>query len=325
MNCARQQRARIPDLRCGCIGNQASIGILRLTDSIRRACADVAARARSMRIVPASIEPYAQTLPSQSPPAPDLAGPEVEARAAFSLTLNAVNFGSGWFPTLRKPAGLSGFRTVEAGLKRRGPWRSSELADITVGEVAATFGQDPGHKLMTLFTHALRELGRRVDEDHDASFEALARSGKGSAVALAEQLAGWPTWSDRSTYEDLLVPFAKRAQLAAADLHLLGIAPADDFAALTIFADNLVPHVLRLDGVLEAEPALVARIERGELLEHGSPEEVELRACAVHAVELLVGAHGATTPAAADNVLWLRGGEPRYKASPRHRARCTAY
>ncbi len=52
-----------------------------------------------------------------------------------------------------------------------------------------------------------------------------------------------------------------------------------------MFADNLVPHVLRLDGVLWFDPELVARIEHEELIEHGSPEEVEIRACAVHAVE----------------------------------------
>jgi len=46
--------------------------------------------------------------------------------------------------------------------------------------------------------------------------------------------------------------------------------------------------------VLEFEPELVARIDREELLEHDSPEEVEIRACAVHAVELLVAGHGAT-------------------------------
>ena len=77
--------------------------------------------------------------------------------------------------------------------------------------------------------------------------------------------------------------------------------------------------------MLEFDPELVARIETEQLLEHGSPEEVEIRACALHAVELLVAAHGATTATAVDNVLWLRGGEPRYKAVPRHRARTTDY
>ena len=55
----------------------------------------------------------------------------LEERAAFSLTLNAINFGSGWFPTLRKAPGMSGFRTVEAGLRAHGPWTADALAAMT--------------------------------------------------------------------------------------------------------------------------------------------------------------------------------------------------
>jgi len=71
--------------------------------------------------------------------------------------------------------------------------------------------------------------------------------------------------------------------IAAADLHRAGVARFADLRALTMFADNLVPHVLRLDGVLAFDPDLVDRIDREELIAHGSPEEVEIRACAVHA------------------------------------------
>jgi hypothetical protein len=300
---------------------------MSLPDDIRAACARVAGAARHVRIVDAAIPEYARPLPAESPPAPDLApGASDEERAAFGLQLNAVNFGSGWFPTLRKPAGLSGFRTVEAGLRRRGPWSAEELTRVDAAEAAATFGgQDPGHELMGLFATALCELGAHVLAEHGGSFLALARAGDGSAVKLAERLARLPTWHDVSPYDGTQVPFFKRAQLAAADLHLQGIAPAGDVAALTLFADNLVPHVLRIDGVLAFEPALVARIDRGELIEHDSPEEVEIRACAVQAVELLVAAHEGTTATAVDNALWHRGGQPRYKARPRHRARTTAY
>jgi hypothetical protein len=299
---------------------------MALPDDIRAACARVAGRARQVRILEAAIEPYARTLPATSPPAPDLEpGAAPEARAAFGLQLNAINFGSGWFPTLRKPPGLSGFRTVEAGLRRRGPWSAAELAELDATAVAAVMGQDPEHELMDLFGRALRELGTVVTGDHGGAFLALARSGDGSAVALAERLAGLPMWRDVSPYDGERVPFFKRAQIAAADLHLQGVAPARDLAALTLFADNLVPHVLRLDGVLEFTPALVARIEREELIEHDSPEEVEIRACALHAVELLVAAHGRTTATAVDNALWHRGAGARYKAVPRHRARTTAY
>ena len=298
---------------------------MALVDDIRTACAGVAARARHVRIAEDAIEPYARTLPAESPPAPDLEGASLEERAAFSLTLNAINFGSGWFPTLRKPAGLSGFRTVEAGLRARGPWTAAELRALETPAVAATFGQDPAHELMALFTRALRELGDRMTVEHAGRFLGLARSAEGSAERLAEALARWPAWHDVSSHDGERVPFFKRTQIAAADLHLAGIAPASDLGRLTLFADNLVPHVLRLDGVLEFDERLVGRIEAGLLLEHGSPEEVEIRACALHAVELLVAAHGNTTATAVDNELWNRGALPRYKARPRHRARTTAY
>jgi hypothetical protein len=85
-----------------------------------------------------------------------------------------------------------------------------------------------------------------------------------------------------------------------------------------------VPHVLRVDGVLELEPTLTERIEAEELLAHGSPEEVELRACAVHAIELLAAASG-LAPAEIDAVLWNRGRASRYKSLPRPRSRNTAY
>jgi putative queuosine salvage protein len=290
-----------------------------LTDEIRDAAARVAGRARHVRIRADAIEPYARTLGGESPPAPDLEGASDEERAAFSLQLNAINFGSGWFPTLNKEPGMSGFRTVEAGLRAHGPWTAEELRAVTRAEIAQTLGQDPDHVLMGHFARHLNELGERIG----GSFLAFARSG--DTEQLATTLAGWPTWRDVSPYYGDTVPFFKRAQIAAADLALSGLASADGLPRLTLFADNLVPHVLRLDGVLEFDDRLVARIDAGRLLEHDSPEEVEIRASAVHAVELLVAAHGATTATAVDNILWHRGAGARYKARPRHRAPCTAY
>ncbi len=84
--------------------------------------------------------------------------------------------------------------------------------------------------------------------------------------------------------------------------------------------------MLRVDGVLRLDLALTAAIEAGELLPHGSPQEVELRAAAVHAVELLAAARqGALSPAEIDRALWNRGADPHYKSRPRPRSRNTAY
>ena len=280
----------------------------------------VALRAGHVEIVRDAVPRYAATL------ADGLNG----TAAAFWLTLDAVNFGSGWFPTLRKRPGLSGYNTIAAALRDRaeaaGPWTAHELSELTASQVAATLSQDPSHELMALYAQSLNDLGRHVAADHDGSFAAVVAAADGSAVALAHRLGGWACFADCSRYGPLEVPFLKRAQIAAADLHRAGVARFLDLDRLTMFADNLVPHVLRLDGVLRFDPELVARIEREELLEHGSPLEVEIRACAVQAVELIVAAAGdGATAAAIDEVLWNRGQLASYKAQPRHRSRCTAY
>ena len=285
-----------------------------------------------MRIETDQISLYAATLPEALPADPPLAGdPEQrELLAAFWLTLDAINFGSGWFPTLRKRPGRTGYTTISDGVRRRfdrrGPWSAVELCSITAGELARVMRQDPAHELMGLYAWSLADLGAHVRDGYGGSFASVVDAAGGSAVTLVEALAGWDCFADSSHYDGRVVPFLKRAQIAAADLHRAGVAEFDDLGELTMFADNLVPHVLRLDGLLSFAPSLVARIDAGELIEHGSAEEVEIRACSVHTVELIVAASPVpTTPAAVDQLLWHRGQERPYKARPRHRSRSTAY
>ena len=301
---------------------------MALVDDIRAACARVAERARHVAIDHDAVPAYANSLDLAAvPDAPDpdthFVGGSLEDRAAYTITLDAINFGSGWFPTLRKRDGRSGYFTVAAGVRDRfvklGPWTPRDLARMEAPEIAAWLGQDPAHELMGLFAAALRELGERMG----STYLALAR-GSESAVELAERMARWPTWRDVSVHDGEEVPFFKRAQILAADLVLAGVADYPDLDRLTLFADNLVPHVLRLDGVLRFDDDLIARIDRGDLLEHGSPEEVEIRACALHAVELIAADTGAP-PYRLDYLLWNRGQNAQYKRAPRHRARCTAY
>ena len=302
-------------------------------DELREACATVAARAHSVTVVTAAIPAYAVALRTgadRDPQPPPASPAEREARAAYWLTMDAINFGSGWFPTLRKRAGLSGYNTIAAALSDRfrdGAWSARELTEIDAPTLGPALGQDPDHELMALYADSLRDLGGHVAAEHDGNFVAVADAAGGSAVALARRLGAWGSFADCSRYGELEVPFLKRGQIAAADLHRAGVARFADLPQLTMFADNLVPHVLRLDGILCFDPELVARINREELIEHGTPEEVEIRACAVHAVELLVAASAESRLSAAevDQVLWQRGQRPHYKASPRHRTRCTAY
>lgn len=281
-----------------------------IAELVRRRAAAIAADARHVRIIGEAIPAYAASLGDPAPyPPPAVELPvQPEARAALALQIDCVNFGSGWFPTLRKRDGRSGFFTIALGLRDHGPWTARELTAITPAEVAAATGQDPEHELMARYAEHLRELGPRAAP---AGFLAIA-----TRPRLAEHLATWPTFAD---------PLFKRAQLTAYDMVCAGLVPPGHEGDLTMFADNLVPHVLRLDGVLAYDPRLAARIDAGELLEHGSPEEQEIRACGLHAVELIVTARADLTAPAVDNLLWNRGQAPHYKAVPRHRARCTAY
>jgi hypothetical protein len=288
-----------------------------LCDEVRRHCATVAAGARSVSIALDALD----AIEPGPPPELDrerhyLDGPPEDV-AQYMLVLDAVNFGSGWFPTLRKRPASSGYFTVAwalADLWRAGRgWSASELRAITAAEVAVVLGQPAAHELMALYAEALRSLGRFLG---DRTALDVVGAADGSAERLACALAaGMPFFDDRGFY--------KRAQIVPNDFALAGLATFDDLDRLTIFADNLVPHVLRVDGVLRYDPALAARIDSGELLPPGR-EEAEIRACAVHACELISSRLG-VPPRVLDTWLWNRGQEPKYKAVPRHRTRTTAY
>jgi hypothetical protein len=220
---------------------------MRLTDEVRQTAERLAASARSVTIDAGALG----ALEPGPPPEMDaerhyLEGSEADV-ATYVLTLDTINFGSGWFPTLRKRPGCSGYFTVAWGLADRfrahGPWTNAELRAMHAEQIAATLGQSPDHELMGLFAQALRQLGAFLAE---RSALDLLREAGGSAERLAELLvAGMTMYADRGFY--------KRAQIVPHDLALAGVARFADLARLTIFADNLVPHVLRVDGVLRLD------------------------------------------------------------------------
>jgi hypothetical protein len=186
-------------------------------------------------------------------------------------------------------------------------------------------------ELMALFATALNDLGQLLRVKYDGRVERMIGAAGGSAEKLMGVLVEMPFFGDVSEYAEMVVPFYKRAQLTAADLSIAlagrGLGAFSDLDRLTIFTDNLVPHVLRVDGVLKYDVELAGRIDREELIAAGSAEEVEIRACAVHAVELMRAALGGrVTAMGLDYVLWNRGQERAYKAvKPRHRARSVYY
>lgn len=288
-----------------------------LLDEVRTHCAELAANARWVQIDLERLGDVWEAPQSELDPERHYLEGSTEDVASYMLTLDAINFGSGWFPTLRKRPGCSGYFTVAWSLADRwrehGAWSPAELRHLDGATVARVLGQEPGHELMELYAQALRDLGLFL-EDRTA-LDVVDETG-GSAERLAETLAaGMPFFDD--------LGFWKRAQIASNDLALAGVAAFHDLDRLTIFADNLVPHVLRVDGVLRYDERLAAHIDAGELLPPGG-EESEIRACALYACELIAERTG-TPPRILDMWLWNRGQAPRYKAIPRHRTRTVFY
>jgi hypothetical protein len=279
-----------------------------LTDRVRLHCANVAANARHVTIDPGAaiasggISGLDGTLHFLEGAPDDV--------ARYVLILDAINFGSGWFGELEATTdGLTARLTAHA--RAEGPWTPQQLRALDAGTVGATLGLPADHQLTRLYSAALNHLGGFLG--HRPVQNVLGDS----AEDLAERLAaGMPFFDDRGFY--------KRAQIAANDLHLAGVVAYPDIDRLTIFADNLVPHVLRLDGVLRYSDELAQAIDAGQALTAGGDFERELRGCAVHACEGLARRLG-VAPRLLDNWLWNRGQQPPYTERRAHIARTVYY
>ena len=299
--------------------------------SVRNGFAAVAAQADHVKIRYDRIKAYADSLPSV-PPANvfdethHYLGSE-EDTAAYVLALDAINFGSGYKPLMVKEGWSlidgSIYFTVSTRLKnefeRAAPWSAARMAALTDEDCRRVL-ELPRRRYSDEFAGlcrtALNELGAAVD----GRFMDYV---PGTAAGLTEKLASLPHFKDVHEYKGLSVPILKRAQIAAADLHLafgkMGRDLFPDAGRVTMFADNAVPHVLRTDGILEYTPALAARIAAGEYLASGSAEEVEIRACAGYAVELIAARKGLRA-LNIDHILWHRSAENAdYRKSPTHR------
>jgi hypothetical protein len=280
-----------------------------LTDRVRRHCAEVAADARDVRIDPQA-EVAAGGISGLDPTLHYLEGSRADV-ARYVLILDAINFGSGWFDELDTTTDALTERLTAYTRERGAPWSAGELRELDARAVAEALGLEPDHRLTRLYSAGLNHLGVLL-ADHPI-LDLLGTS----AERLAERLAaGMPFFDDRGFY--------KRAQIAANDLHLAGVVEFGDIGRLTIFADNLVPHVLRLDGVLHYSDELAERIDTRQELPAGGRLERELRGCAVHACEQLAR-RLEVTPALLDNWLWNRGRQPPYSERPAHITRTVYY
>ncbi len=234
---------------------------------------------------------------------------------------------------------LSGYWALAASLKRaieeKIPIHQAKMLSALDSQTLAHIFRGSGK--IPLFEERLTNLraaGQVLLDRFQGSFIHVLEEAAGSAVELVHLLAAeFASFNDTTTYQGNKVYFFKRAQLLVQDLWTTFSGDTwggfVDREKLTAFADYKLPQVLRHLGLIRYEPELAELIQRQEHILPGSPEEVEIRAATIWAVELLrqeLDRRGQkVTSAQLDCWLWHLGQDDTYRSLPYHRTRTIFY
>jgi Queuosine salvage protein len=304
----------------------------------------VAEKSSRVRIDPESIVRFSHTIftSKPSPPAWDsihhFQGRE-EDMVAYLFVLDTLNF-CFWPPSGRLRWEVfygsrfySGYYALALALKKvlesGSPLTQAQfLAFVSLSQLEDVLQGHGGLQLMDHRLENLRELGRVLLERFEGQFKRVIAEADGSSVRLVRILAeNFSSFNDFAGYENKKIYFFKRAQLLVSDLHGAlqgkGWGHFHDLEQLTAFADYKLPQVLRQLGILIYTAELAEKVDRMILLEPGGPEEVEIRANTIWAVELIRQAlrtRGKEIRAMEiDWLLWNLGQGDQYRQKPYHR------
>lgn len=262
-----------------------------------------------------------------------------EETAVYILLLDTLNFcfwpakgAERWEISYGKET-LSGYiglaaclkKAIESGVPLERADYLARLSMEALGQVLSGKGE---LLLMERRLEAVRELGEMLCRHYAGKAAVLVNAADKSALKLSELLAArLLSFRDTAEYEGRKIVFLKRAQIVCADLYGAfegkGCGAFTDLAELTAFADYKLPQVLRQLGILHYSTSLARRVDGYVLIEAGSPEEVEIRANTVWAVELLrQKLKRGGRPLSAfelDGMLWNMGQHDAYRTKPYHR------
>ncbi|OWR49020.1 hypothetical protein KGM_202224 [Danaus plexippus plexippus] len=163
---------------------------------------------------------------------------------------------------------------------------NSELSNILRGDTDAVI------PLLDKRLSVLHEVGNILIKKYNSTFETCLKDSNKSAVKLLSIVVeNFPCFRDEAVYKGQRVSLYKRAQILVSDLWNFydgsGWGEFHDIDEMTMFADYRVPQVLVYFGALTYSDELMEKLNKDMLLPNGSEEEVEIRGCSIHAVELI--------------------------------------
>lgn len=216
-------------------------------------------------------------------------------------------------------------QAIEAGIPLT---RAEYLAELSFEALREILGGGGELQLMEDRVKILNELGHVLLKEYNGEASGLVEAAGGSTEKLAGLLVETlSSFRDVAEYLGQRVYFYKRAQIFCADLYgaFEGTRWGQfrDIGRLTAFADYKVPQVLRHLRILHYDEALAERIDRKVPLVTGSPEEIEIRANTISAVDMIreeLARLGRPLRAfEVDWVLWNLGQQEEFKERPHHR------
>lgn len=249
-----------------------------------------------------------------------------EEITAYVFIMDALNFC--FWPSNWEYAELS--RAVTNAMKNDSKFAvPSNLANISFDDFKKAIFGGLEFPLLGERHKAIQEIGRVVHEHFGNSFLEMVKSADYDGPRLLELVVRYLLkFQDHSIYAGEQIFFYKRAQILVGDLFgafdqkECGI-KIKNIDQLTCFADYRIPQILRHCGVLVYSDRLKKLIDEKVELIHGCPEEVEIRACLVHSVELLrdqLRSAGVNwTAVEVDWLLWQIGEEKKDEIPPHHR------
>lgn len=180
----------------------------------------------------------------------------------------------------------------------------------------------------------LQQLGKTFVKKFNGKVSVLLAQANGDAQRLLQLIhENFDSFADSSVYKGETVHFQKRAQLLVADIYQ--IFDGKDFGALkninqiTACADYKLPQILRKLKIIEYSDSLAEKIDTQTELLHNSPEEVEIRANTIWAIQYITEEVKKRNPDIVafqiNDHLWLATQEKFEGDKPYHRTRSTAY
>lgn len=153
----------------------------------------------------------------------------------------------------------------------------------------------------------LREIGSVIVEKYGGKFTNLLSNVKNNAITLLTDInKNFPSFIDKTEYNNEEIYFMKRAQLLISDLNWILKLNLKNNNKLTACADYILPMVLKHKKILEFDQLLEEKIKKSKQIIKGSKMETEIRVNTIMAVEMLKKKNNLTSMQIND-ILWLEG------------------